>query len=91
MAKSTGIPADQILGRSRRTSVVWVRLACYFITRNRLGWTYEEIAGLMGRDKSAVFRGVKTASDYLDLDRHYQRFWRNLIEPALEPDWTWQV
>lgn len=71
----TGIPADQVLSRTRILTVVKVRCAIVFVLRQRSLMSYPQIGRLMdGRDHTTIINAERKAGLWLGEDRDFRLF-----------------
>lgn len=54
-----GASPEDILGKSRPESVVFLRQAAYYIYKEKFGMTYSDISRLTNKDRSTVIYGVR--------------------------------
>ena len=80
----TGMPIDDILGRSRVHEIVTVRQLYWKLIREKKCFTVARIGMLCERDHSTIVLGIKHANDLLETNDLYATLMWNKMK-GIEP------
>lgn len=69
VSASSGIPVDDLLGRSRKPHIAQARFLCWYVAREH-GMSLQQIGRAFGRDHSTIVHGIqREAAARLDAQR----------------------
>ncbi|HBG39928.1 MAG TPA: hypothetical protein DEG28_01010 [Porphyromonadaceae bacterium] len=79
VSKKTGIPVNDLLGKSRKHEVSCVRQLYYKLLKEKTGFSTAKVAELCSRNHATVLYGIRKVNDMLQIgDKYAVRMWNKI-------------